>query len=64
MTRFDLDMDGTMVPCEEGQWVRYEDAITVTEAMVVAADAAVPYLPAEIHRRQPAIRKMLEAAIG
>ena len=43
----------------------YKEATTtsVTEAMVDAADAAVPYLPAEIHRRRPAIRRMLEAAL-
>ena len=26
MTRFDLDMDGSMEPSEHGPWVRYEDA--------------------------------------
>ena len=26
MTRFDLDMDGSMEPSEHGRWVRYEDA--------------------------------------
>ena len=26
MTRFDLDMDGSMEPSEYGHWVRYEDA--------------------------------------
>ena len=26
MTRFDLDMDGSMEPSEQGRWVRYEDA--------------------------------------
>ena len=26
MTRFDLDMDGTLEPSEHGHWVRYEDA--------------------------------------
>ena len=26
ITRFDLDMDGSMEPSEDGQWVRYEDA--------------------------------------
>ena len=26
MTRFDLDMDGSMEPSEHGEWVRYEDA--------------------------------------
>ena len=25
MTRFDLDMDGSMEPSEHGRWVRYED---------------------------------------
>ena len=25
MTRFDLDMDGSMEPSEHGSWVRYED---------------------------------------
>ena len=25
MTRFDLDMDGSMEPSEQGEWVRYED---------------------------------------
>jgi hypothetical protein len=25
MTRFDMDMDGSMEPSEYGQWVRYED---------------------------------------
>lgn len=24
-TRFDLDMDGSMMPSESGRWVRYED---------------------------------------
>ncbi len=26
ITRFDLDMDGSMEPSEYGRWVRYEDA--------------------------------------
>ena len=26
MTRFDLDMDGSMEPSKHGRWVRYEDA--------------------------------------
>jgi hypothetical protein len=26
ITRFDLDMDGSMEPSEHGRWVRYEDA--------------------------------------
>lgn len=26
ITRFDIDMDGSMEPSEHGQWVRYEDA--------------------------------------
>jgi len=26
ITRFDLDMDGSMEPSEHGNWVRYEDA--------------------------------------
>jgi hypothetical protein len=26
ITRFDLDMDGSMEPSEHGLWVRYEDA--------------------------------------
>ena len=25
ITRFDMDMDGSMEPSEHGQWVRYED---------------------------------------
>lgn len=25
ITTFDLDMDGSMEPSENGQWVRYED---------------------------------------
>lgn len=25
MTRFDMDMDGSMEPSEHGQWVLYED---------------------------------------
>ena len=25
MTRFDLDMNGSMEPSEHGRWVRYED---------------------------------------
>jgi len=27
IVRFDMDMDGSMVPAEHGQWVRYEDAV-------------------------------------
>jgi hypothetical protein len=27
MTRFDLDMDGSMEPSENGRWVRYEDVV-------------------------------------
>lgn len=26
ITRFDIDMDGSMEPSEQGQWVRFEDA--------------------------------------
>ena len=26
ITRFDLDMDGSMEPSEHGRWVRYKDA--------------------------------------
>ena len=26
ITRFDLDMDGSMEPSEHGQWVRYKEA--------------------------------------
>ena len=26
ITRFDMDMDGSMEPSEHGEWVRYEDA--------------------------------------
>ena len=25
ITRFDMDMDGSMEPSDHGQWVRYED---------------------------------------
>lgn len=31
MTRFDLDMDGSMEPSENGQWVRYEDYLQALE---------------------------------
>lgn len=27
MNRFDLDMDGSMEPSENGRWVRYEDVV-------------------------------------
>jgi hypothetical protein len=26
ITRFEMDMDGSMEPSEHGEWVRYEDA--------------------------------------
>ena len=33
ITRFDMDMDGSMVPSDYGQWVRYE-AITAMKELL------------------------------
>lgn len=32
ITRFDLDMDGSMEPAEHGPWVRYEDLVQAIAA--------------------------------
>lgn len=40
MTRFDLDMDGSMEPSEHGRWVRYEDAREISQGSAGYAWAA------------------------
>jgi len=42
ITRFDLDMDGSMEPSEHGRWVRYKDAqrpwVGLTSEEIYACD--------------------------
>lgn len=33
ITRFDKDMDGSMEPAENGQWVRYQDVRELLESL-------------------------------
>lgn len=55
LTRFSIDMDGSMEPDETGQWVRYEDVVRVhticadvqmltSEEIVAALHVALPSL--------------------
>ena len=51
ITRFDLDMDGSMEPAEHGRWIRHEDLVRVIAAereacAKVCEQSAQNYYPA------------------
>ena len=66
ITRFDIDMDGSMEPSDRGQWVRFEDAQQrkpLTDDEFTTA-IEVAGLPVEDVEHAFAIKDLVEAAHG
>lgn len=49
--RFDIDMDGTEERCDDGRWVRFEDA----DAAIAAAQERIRYLKDWAEKRTAAL---------